>query len=354
MPQAEERDRGSYIGASMVPSILGLNPYQTRWDVWARLTGRSKGPRKNEHMYRGIYLEDDVQDYLTKTKAQILEVRPKDFFVHDEFDFFGSHNDGYTVWDPAEAPEDDLIHSLEIKCPSSHRWRIIREQGLPTADVIQAQAGAAIRKLHTTDVVLHNADDWTTLLFAIEVREELWGYIQEQVELFWTNHIIPDEPPEPFPTPLPPDIETIAGEALDVGEDEGWTELMEQYARYRAAKDRIKVIYEGDEEEGVQGLKAKVIEKMGAYEEVVGVAGKAIHRPNSTRSRFSKKNVQGVGPYWPKVTRQILEDELGDEQATAILERLRNEARIDVEDPVFYEEYRSPYFRIFPSDEVSL
>lgn len=355
---ADEKPRDSYLGASKLPGVCGLDPYNPRFEVWARMTGRASGPKKNRAMMRGIYLEPVVRDHLHEWKDEIEGCDPPDFHVHSELEFIGSHNDGY-------ARGNGERHTLEIKCPGKESWHIIRDQGLRTQEVLQAQIGAGVRGDDACKFVLHNADEWLTLLFTVPFREELYEYMVRQGELFMAEHVIPDVPPDPFPDETPPDIPVIEGEALDVHDDEEFEDLMERYARYARAKKRLKVIYEGgDSDDDEPGLKEELrrfaVEK--GHEEIVGEAGKLYYRPDDTRTHFKRELVQALGPFHPRETREVLEwylamtpetDHLNAQKvADKIMDHLEVQARIDIESPEFHRTVVQPYLRAFPSIDL--
>lgn len=357
---SDEKPRDEYLGASLLPGVCGLDPYNPRFEVWARLTGRARGVRRTPEMERGIFLEDDVQEILPQKKEGIVAVEPADFHVHPELGFIGSHNDGYTVYENGGGR-----HTLEIKNPGRDRWHVIRETGLPTQDVLQAQIGAGLRELDVCDFAIHNADEWLTLLFRVPFRPELFEYMVRQGDLFWREHVLADVAPQPFPDELPPDdIPILRGEAFNVGEDGEWIELMEQYARYARLKRAVEDLYEGvadDDGKRAGGLKDKIVEFILSteHEEVVGVAGKAYYRPDATRRYFKKELVQAMGPFEPSSTREVLEwwfEQNGPdrwrESVDELMAHLGSKARVDVDSDEFYHEARVPYFRVYPSKET--
>lgn len=351
---ADEKPRDSYLGASELPGVCGLDPYNPRFEVWSRLTGRIRGKKKTPDMRRGIYLEPVVREHLPEWKDGIEATEEPDFHVHPELDFIGSHNDGYVI-----RSNGGGRHTMEIKNPGRDYWHVIREQGLPAAQVCQAQIGAGLRDDDECDFVMHNADEWLTLHFEVPLREELFDYMIRQGELFWHEHVLKDVPPDPFPQELPPDVPKISGEAIQVHDDEEWTDLMEQYARYSRLKKQVQELYDGSDES--PGLKDTIIEKMIELgsEQVVGDAGKAYYRPEATRTFFSKELLQAVGPFHPDATRETLEwwfrTEGPDNWQKAVedvMTVLGRQARIDVQSEEFYREKVVPYFRVFPSKET--
>lgn len=353
---AEEQDRDSYLGASQIPGVCGLDPYNPRWEVWARLTGRASAEEKSPDMMRGIYLEPVVRENLPEWKDRVEATSEPDFHFHPDLEFVGSHNDGY-------ARVDGCDTTLEIKCPGSESWQHMREQGTRTQQVLQAQIGAGLRDQEKCIFAIHNADEWLTLLWEIPFREELYEYMMRQAEIFWEEHVLKDVPPDPFPDEPPPDeIPSLDGEALHVHDDPEFTEIMEKYARYQRLKKKVRRIYEGTDER--PGLKEEMqeyaLEK--GHEEIIGEAGKLYYRPDSTRKYFKKELVQQLAPFHPGKTREVLEwyftslatEKLGmrtEEIADGLMQHLERQARLDVESDELHTETNVPYLRAFPSTE---
>lgn len=349
---AEEKPRDSYLGASDLPGVCGLDPHNPRYEVWARLTGRAEGDPRNRHMMRGIYLEPVVRNHLHEWKDDVDGTEDPDFHVHPEIEWIGSHNDGYALIEGES-------HTMEIKAPGRDHWHIIRDQGARTADVLQAQIGAGLRGDDECEFVIHNADEWLTLLFRIPFREDLFEYMIEQGVLFMEEHVRTDTPPDPFPDEPPPEIPQLEGEALQVHDNERFTELMEAYARYARAKKKVDNIYEGTEEE--PGLKEELRQFALSHgaEEIVGEAGKLYYRPDDVRRYFNKKLVEAVGPFDPEKTREVLEEwfkvngpDRWEPAVDELMTTLEVNARVNVESDKFHKETTVPFLRAYPSDEV--
>lgn len=63
LPRVESADRSLYIGASEVSAILGVNPFQSAFEVWARKTGNADPVADNAAMERGRFLERGLLDW---------------------------------------------------------------------------------------------------------------------------------------------------------------------------------------------------------------------------------------------------------------------------------------------------
>lgn len=81
------REKG--IGSSEVGTILGLNPFQTAYQLWLRKTGKSEPVEENEAMLMGHLLEDAVaQRWAIETGLQVIKSSAGDWIaVDNERDF---------------------------------------------------------------------------------------------------------------------------------------------------------------------------------------------------------------------------------------------------------------------------
>lgn len=73
-------ERRYAIGASDVPAILGVSPYQSEWDVWADKTGRLSEWKGNEATRLGQHFEKSVLDV---AQEKLGELRRNIRIVHD-------------------------------------------------------------------------------------------------------------------------------------------------------------------------------------------------------------------------------------------------------------------------------
>lgn len=99
-------DRTTYIGASDISAIIGVNPWTTPYDCWLIKTGKKKEPQENSAMKRGKNLESEAR------KAFIAEtgiaVTNEVIFTYKDWDIAKCHPDGRGYL-------EDVI--VEIKCP---------------------------------------------------------------------------------------------------------------------------------------------------------------------------------------------------------------------------------------------
>lgn len=88
-----ERSKG--IGSSEIGTILGLNPYETPYQLWRRKTGQDPPKEENEAMLLGHLLEDAVaQRWAIATGCEIIKASAEEWiFAHPEHDYFRASPD---------------------------------------------------------------------------------------------------------------------------------------------------------------------------------------------------------------------------------------------------------------------
>lgn len=92
-----QQKRKEFIGASEIPTILGLNPYKSPYQLWLEKTQRETPDEENQHTRRGQLLEQAVADYFEKdTGSRIIKSSAKDvIYIHKEHPFIGGTPDRF-------------------------------------------------------------------------------------------------------------------------------------------------------------------------------------------------------------------------------------------------------------------
>lgn len=106
MPEWKEWRRGK-IGASMVPAIMGVSPYQTKLQLYNEMVGIQPKKQLNMSMKRGHDLEPVARDWC-KAVLHLDDLEPA-VAQHNDFDWAIASLDGYS-------PFHGII--VEIKCPN--------------------------------------------------------------------------------------------------------------------------------------------------------------------------------------------------------------------------------------------
>lgn len=104
------------IGSSEIATILGLNRWETPYQLWRRKTGLDPAKEETFAMKAGHYLEDAVsQFWQDATERQVIKASAADIiFIHPEKDFLRVSPDR-TYWIPGMPKNDENKGILECK-----------------------------------------------------------------------------------------------------------------------------------------------------------------------------------------------------------------------------------------------
>lgn len=82
-------NRKSGIGSSEIATIVGLNPYETPYQLWLRKTGQTPAKEESFFMKAGHYLEDAVARFYEDESGRkvINRSAAEDIYVHPNFEW---------------------------------------------------------------------------------------------------------------------------------------------------------------------------------------------------------------------------------------------------------------------------
>ena len=182
------------IGSSEVATLLGLNPYDTPYQLWLRKTGRVKEvENESPEMSRGHILEDGVAQYVSRAAGlSIVKSSSAEFVVVDrEKPFFRASPDRYAYPTDAKHTEENRV-IIESKTtrgnikedePISDYWltQVMWQMGVSrTGMAYIGWLSGSLEFGHRP--VVYDAD--------------FFGFIAEVVERFWTDCVVGGaEPP---------------------------------------------------------------------------------------------------------------------------------------------------------------
>lgn len=182
------RIRSEGIGGSEIGVIIGVNRWQTAFDLWAVKTGRKPPFEGNAATHWGHLLEDIVaQEYGRRTGATIM---PSLALKH-------GHCRGYT--DRMAQMPDGEVRLVEIKTSGAGAKAEWGEEGtdqIPPSYLAQVQFYLAMlpSEIRRADVaVLIGGQDFR--LYAVERDDAQGKALMDAAERFWTDHIVADVPP---------------------------------------------------------------------------------------------------------------------------------------------------------------
>lgn len=190
-----ERRRGRALGASQVAAMLGLDPFQSGWDVYAYHVYGTETP-VNYAMQLGTALEPLLLDYAEEQLGPL--VREVEFELHDPSLIV--HPDAVLVesGEVVEAKTADLL------------WPKVGGWGEPETGEVPVRVAAQV----TVQMIATEAKvAWIPLLrrwqppvmYCVEYDEEVASWMLEEIARWWRDHIVNREPP----VDIRPSLETL-------------------------------------------------------------------------------------------------------------------------------------------------
>lgn len=118
------KHRESGIGSSEVGTILGLNPFETPYQLWRRKKGLDAPKQENFAMKAGHYLEDAVSlFYRDETGKEIIKASAGDWLIVNNEKTYLRVSPDRTFWIPGRTKSDRNKGILECK---TTQWRLMR------------------------------------------------------------------------------------------------------------------------------------------------------------------------------------------------------------------------------------
>ena len=184
--------RKSGIGSSEVASILGLNPWQTPYQLWRRKKGMDAPQEETFAMKAGHYLEDAVTMFWAdETGREVIKSSAGDWlFVNNEKDFLRASPDR-TFWIPGMAKNSQNKGILECKTTQM----AIDPDDLPKHWFCQLQYLLGVSEM-TQGSLAWLCSGREFGYKDIDLVPDFYGWMIEEVEKFWTDYIIGDKEPE--------------------------------------------------------------------------------------------------------------------------------------------------------------
>lgn len=180
------RHRESGIGSSEVGTILGLNPYETPYQLWRRKKGLDAPKVENFAMRAGHYLEDAVSlFYRDETGKEIIKSSAGDWLIVNKEKEYLRVSPDRTFWIPGMPKSDRNKGILECKTTQME----VDGDSLPQHWFCQLQYQLGVAELE------QGAIAWLTMGREFGYRDmlfdkEFYDYMIEEVDRFWTDNIV--------------------------------------------------------------------------------------------------------------------------------------------------------------------
>lgn len=183
-----QREKG--IGSSEVGTILGVNPWETPYQLWLRKKGITPPVQENEAMRAGHILESAVATYFEEeTGRQVIKASEGDWLAVDKEKEFLRVSPDRTYW-LGEKHTKDNKGILECKTTQLD----ISADDLPKHWFCQLMYQLGVMGMRQGSL------GWLTRgrkfgYVDIQFDADLYAYMVEQLERFWRDCIVGDQEP---------------------------------------------------------------------------------------------------------------------------------------------------------------
>lgn len=225
----EARTHG--IGASEVATIIGLNPWETPYQLWRKKKGLDPQTPMNKNMLAGHLLEQAVADYYQIETGRAIDP--------------ASAGDWLAI-DPQHphrrVSPDRLFHGGLLECKTT-QWNITTDD-LPKMWFVQLQYQLGVTGYDFGSVAwLTRGVDFGYQDF--HFNAPLYDWLTEEVDKFWYDYVQGDQEP---PAIKVSDI-TLKYQLHTEGKEvEATSEVFDAYAKLKGVKDDIKRLEERKKE----------------------------------------------------------------------------------------------------------
>lgn len=277
--------RESGIGSSEVASIVGLNPWETPYQLWRRKVGLDAPKQENFAMKAGHYLEDAVSLFWQdETGQQVIKSSAGDWLIRDDERPYLQVSPDRTYWLRDMPHSNDNKGILEIKTTQ----KSIDEDDIPKHWFVQVQYQLGVAGYQ------HGSLAWLTQGRVFGYKDlafvpDFFAWLVEEVDKFWVDNIQGKQ------EPTAANVQDILlkynrhtdGKIVEVND-----EIFAAYQDLKAVKDELSAI-----EERKAALEEKI--KLGFGDaEAISYAGQtlATWKAPKPSNKFDAKAFQAAHP----------------------------------------------------------
>lgn len=184
--------RKSGIGSSEVATIVGLNPWETPYQLWRRKTGLDEPKQENAAMRNGHHLEDAVSRmWHDATGREVIKRSAIDWIIRDNARPYLQVSPDRTYWlGESRSPEEKGI--LEIK---TTRMKVDPED-LPKYWFAQVQYQLGVAGYTNGSLAWLSAGQGFDFGYQdLKLVPDFFGWLVEKVERFHTDCIVGGKEP---------------------------------------------------------------------------------------------------------------------------------------------------------------
>lgn len=286
--------RKTHIGASDVPTILGLNKFKSPLELWAEKRGTTQN-EDNDRLWYGREAEALIAKLYERRNPGVFTRKCGNVYVHPEIEWLTSSPDYFVHQDHAD------VALLECKTTTYQgEWS---EDSAPDYAHAQLITQMAVMGMQSGICGAIVAGDVSRAYFPkFDFHQELWDQIFPALKKFH-DCMMDDSPPDARGG----DLEIIQKlfpatfeEEIDLSADE---ELGKLLSRYSVQKARVKLVNadQKKEKDVLDGICAKIRLSLGEYKRArhgeIKIETKEVTRKAHavSESRFTKLNISNGG-----------------------------------------------------------
>ncbi len=236
--------RESGIGSSEVATIVGLNPWETPYQLWRRKMGIDPAKEENFAMRAGHYLEDAVASFWhDETGHQVIKASAGDWIIRDNDRPYLQVSPDRTYW-LGESRSPDAKGILECKTTQLK----IDADDLPKHWFCQVQYQLGVAGYQQGSLAwLCSGREFGYKNIAM--LPDFFGWLVEEVDRFWVDNILGKKEPE---------AKTVSDVLLKFNQHTGGKtievsdEIYEAYKNLKGVREEIKALEAREEE--LEGL----------------------------------------------------------------------------------------------------
>jgi putative phage-type endonuclease len=179
--------RRAGIGSSEIAAVVGLSPYATALDVYARKLGLEEETPDNEYMRWGRLLEPVIADRYALELGVELVTSPT--VRHPEHEWM--------VASPDRLYSDGsrLVEIKNVSAPRGVEWGESGTSRVPERYYLQVLWQMMVTGVHAADLAaLVGGHDFR--VYEIRYDAQLASYLREAAREFWFEHVLTRVPPE--------------------------------------------------------------------------------------------------------------------------------------------------------------
>ena len=286
--------RMSHIGASDSAAILGINPYQTEYDVWLVKTSRAHIEVDNEVVAIGNMMESPLIDWVADIKG--VRVIRNQYRVSKSIPILSATHDALVKGDPETFTRNATgieAKTSGIGTGKTHGWGDAGSEEIPEHYYVQCQHQMLVSNLDRVWVpalLVYKG----RCLYEVERNDELIDIMSDVLPAWWDKYVVNDIQPTNS-TPSRDIIKYInrvdkSTKPIDGGRLE---ELI-------AAKEEIKQLTET-----CKSLECEIAAMTGDAEVGVASGVGSVSYTKSTRSSVDSKRLRADHPeIYAKMLRQ--------------------------------------------------